>query len=63
MYTAPNNSQGYLKMHDIINQQNVSKKWAKNFCSISAEIHFLLCNVGMGNKLYETKIFDLCVKN
>ena len=36
---------------------------ANFFCSKSAEIIFLLCNVGMENKLYEINFFDLCVKN
>ena len=30
------------------------------FCSKSAEMKILLCKVGMGIKLYETKFFDLC---
>ena len=36
---------------------------AKRFCSKSAEMKILLCNVGMGNKLYGIFFFDLCVKN
>ena len=32
---------------------------AKMFCSKSAEMKILLCKVGMGIKLYETKIVDL----
>ena len=32
----------------------------KCFCSKSAKRKILLCKVGMGIKLYETKNFDLC---
>ena len=38
------------------------KKWAKFFCSKSAEFFILLCNVGIGSKLYEVKFFDVCCK-
>ena len=37
--------------------------WANFFCSKSAEMKILLCNVAMGNKLYKINFFDLCVKN
>ena len=33
------------------------------FCSKSAEMKILLCNVAMGSKLYEIFFFALCVKN
>jgi len=36
---------------------------ANFFCSKSAEIKILLCNVDMGNKLYEIFFFHLYVKN
>ena len=37
-------------------------RFSGNFCSKSAEMKILLCNVAMGNKLYEIFFFDLCVK-
>ena len=38
-------------------------KIGKNFfCSKSAEMKILLCKVGMGNKPYEIKFFELCSK-
>ena len=35
---------------------------AKFFGSKSAEMKILFCKMGIRNKLYETKFFDLCVK-
>ena len=55
----------------FIASMNLSKKFgrksAKNrknrpnyFCPKSAEMKILFCKVGMGIKLYEINIFDLC---
>ena len=64
----------FIENHKIFQCEALKKKFAhflkrfanfgaNFFCSKSAEMKILLCNVGIRNKLYEIFLFDLCVKN